>query len=77
MHAVNTNDEDAVGDDLISGGKGIAAFWRMPERKCRHLLATGQLPGAFQMGGLWYQSKSAAQEAVRERALASESRGAR
>jgi hypothetical protein len=71
MHAMNTNDEDAVGDDLISGGKGIAAFWRMPERKCRHLLATGQLPGAFQMGGLWYQSKSAAQEAVRERALAS------
>jgi hypothetical protein len=68
---MNTNDEDAVGNDLISGGKGIAAFWRMSERKCRHLLATGQLPGAFQLGGLWYQSKSVAQEAVRERALAS------
>jgi hypothetical protein len=63
--------DDALGDDLISGGKRIAAFWKMPERKARHLMTTGQLPGAFQMGGLWYQSKSVAQEAVRERALSS------
>jgi len=62
-------DDAAIGDDLVSGGKGIAAFWKMPERKARHLMTTGQLPGAFQMGGLWYLSKSAAQKAVK--ALAS------
>jgi hypothetical protein len=61
----------AIGDDLVSGGKRIAAFWKMPERKARHLMTTGQLPGAFQLGGLWYQSKSAAREDIRARALAS------
>lgn len=66
-----TANDDAIGDDLVSGGKRIAAFWKMPERKARHLMTSGQLPGAFQMGGLWYQSKSVAQEAVRDRAIAS------
>jgi hypothetical protein len=75
MHAMNT--DEGVGDDLIAGGKEIAAFWGMPERKCRHLLARHQLPGAFQIGSLWYQSKSAAREAIKALASASNPWGAR
>jgi hypothetical protein len=64
MHAKDTDRDDFLASDLISGGRQIAAFWGMTERKCRHLLLTHQLPGAFQIGGLWYQSKSKGRKAV-------------
>lgn len=65
---MNANDDAALGGDLVFEGKAIAEYWGLSEKKCRHLMASGQLPGAFQIGGRWFLSKSAAREAVHEKA---------
>jgi hypothetical protein len=71
----NASIDVPIGDDLISEAKKIAEFWDMPERKCRYMMETGQLPGAFRLGGRWFQSKSAAREDIRARALAPTAKG--
>jgi hypothetical protein len=68
LQTMNANDDAALGGDLVFEGKAIAEYWGLSEKKCRHLMASGQLPGAFQIGGRWFLSKSAAREAVHEKA---------
>jgi hypothetical protein len=72
MDITNARDNADLGDDLIAGGKEIAAFFGMPERKIRHLMKGHKLPGCFQMpGGTgWFLSKSIAREAVKKLASA-------
>ncbi len=45
-------------DDLIVGAAKIAEFRGESERRTYHLLESGQLPGAFKMGGRWNLLKS-------------------
>src|ERR1700757_4382322 len=57
-------DDEGLGNDLVSGGAAIADWYGMPERRARNLMEKHELPGAFQLGRIWYLSKSRARAAI-------------
>ena len=56
--------DSPLGQDLLSGVKGIADFFGEPVRRTRYMIEKGDLP-AFKLRGRWYSRKSKLREMVK------------
>ncbi len=53
-----TSPPATIAEDMLAGIQEIAEFLGIPERRTYRLATSGQLPGVFQLGRLWYGRRS-------------------